>query len=215
MGYWFWIWQVEILYRDWLHFRWKVICQQDVAGPRGGRASVPLPRCRKTHWTRPPLKLVLLTAGAPRTLCAAAEPRTLLHGELFCAWRIPTEQRQPKQLLKSVNKEAQVYIFFLCFLIRSLSRLLWTQKKGCFEKVKKRGGGRVRKSRHLTTEAQFLPASRSNETLVYLCMHTCSHIGALCISENFCSFEWGTERERRNVTVSVLMSGGVSCEVLL
>lgn len=57
----------------------------------------------------------------------------------------------------------------------------------------------------MTTEAQFLPASQSNKTLVYLCMHTCLHIGTLCISENSCSFEWGTERERRNVTVSVLM----------
>lgn len=63
----------------------------------------------------------------------------------------------------------------------------------------------MEKSSYLTTEAQFLPASLSNKTLVYLCMHTCLHISTLCISENFCSFEWGAERERRNVTVSVLM----------
>lgn len=97
-----------------------------------------------------------------------------------------------------MNKEAQLLYFV--FLIRSLSRPLWTWKKTVFEKVKGE-----KKSSYLTTEAQFLPASQSNKTLVYLCMHTCLHISTLCISENFCSFEWGTERERRNVTVSVLM----------
>lgn len=76
------------------------------------------------------------------------------------------------------------------------------KKKNCFFFVER---WRWEKSSYLTTEAQFLPASLSNKTLVYLCMHTCLHISTLCISENFCSFEWGAEWERRNVTVSVLM----------
>ena len=74
--------------------------------------------------------------GSTECFYSAAEPSKFTMGNFSLLQEVKNKGTQTA--LKSMNKEAQLIYFILCFLIRSLSRPLWTWKKTVFEKVRGR-----------------------------------------------------------------------------
>lgn len=155
-----------------------------------------------------PSQRVLLT-GSTECFYSAAEPSKFTMGNFSLLQEVKNKGTQTA--LKSMNKEAQLFFNFV-FLIRSLSRPLWTWKKTVFGKVRGRKKVVMWQQRH-----NFCQLLRAIKLLsISACTHACISVPFVFLktSAPLSGAQRGREGEKKCHRKCFDVES-VSCEVLL